>query len=286
MNATTQYIMGIYQLAMIVRDTLGYVAPRKDSQFKKDIYEHRAQSFKLLVAPGSPFNHFLSLNEKNAEKLLKNITDFETEIYSSESRIFRVTGDVVEVDKSQAKQVYNMSIGIYQTLLDILKGYLQHAEENGNLEAHVRDVINADEYYFRSLAHYALVNDLFSLFKEYSEAMRAHNGESNPIAKFINEDINELTKYVAFMDQHNNVKNVTYKKLADMTKAFIENMSGRRDLPEGKHFPDIFNELNDFALRTLQDAEVKWRELFMPLAKEYQDFIKEQNERKNPEDLA
>ena len=56
MNATTQYIMGIYQLAMIVRDTLGYVVPRKENFFKKDIYEHRAKSFALLTAEGSPFS--------------------------------------------------------------------------------------------------------------------------------------------------------------------------------------------------------------------------------------
>lgn len=286
MNATTQYIMGIYQLAMIVRDTLGYVVPRKENFFKKDIYEHRAKSFALLTAEGSPFSHFLSLNEEKAEKLVKNINDFQTELYSSESRIFRVSGDHVEVDQSQAKQVYNMTIGIYQTLLDILKGYLTHARASGELEARVAEVIAADEYYFRSLAHYALVNDLFKLFKEYSEAMRAHNGESNPVAKFINEDINELTKYVAFMDQHNEVKNVPYKKMVDMTKAFVENMSGRRDLPEGKNFPEVFNELNDFALHTLQDAEVKWREIFVPLAKDYQDYITKENERKNPQDLA
>ena len=286
MNATTQYIMGIYQLAMIVRDTLGYVAPRKDGFFKKDIYEHRANSFALLTAEGSPFSHFVSLNKEKAEKLLTNINDFQTEIYSSESRIFRVSDDHVEVDKGQAKQVYNMSIGIYQTLLDILKGYVSHARSTGELETRVGEVIIADEYYFRSLAHYALINDLFKLFKEYSEAMRAHNGESNPVAKFINEDINELTKYIAFMDQHNDVKNVTYKKMVDMTKAFIENMSGRRDLPEGKNFPEVFNELNEFALRTLQDAEGKWREVFVPLAKDYQDFIADQNERKNPQDLA
>lgn len=286
MNATTQYIMGIYQLSMIVRDTLGYVAPRKENFFKKDVYEHRVQSFALLTGEGSPFQHFVSINKEKAEKLLSNISDFQNDIYSSESRIFRIVDDHIEVDQSQAKQVYNMTVGIYQTLLDILKGYLKHAEENKELEARVREVIAADEYYFRSLAHYALVNDIFKLFKEYSDAMRSHQGEPNPIAKFINEDINELTKYVAFMDQHNEVKNVSYKKMVDMTKAFIENMSGKRDLPEGKNFPEIFKELNEFALRTLQDAEAKWREIFIPLAKDYQDYINEQNERKNQSDLA
>ncbi len=286
MNPTSEYIMGLYQLAMIVRDTVGYVAPQKENVFKKEVYEHRASSFALLVGQGSPFAHFVSINEEKAEKLLKNIKDFQQDIYSPESRIFRVVEDHVEVDQSQHKHVYNMTVGIYQTLLDILSGYIKFAKENEQLDPRISEVINADEYYFRSLVHFALVNDVFKLFKEYSEAMRAHKGEQNPIAKFINEDINELTKYVAFMDQHNRVKNVTYKKMVDMTKAFIENMSGRRDLPEGKNFPAVFQELHDFCLRTLQDAEVKWRNVFMPLAKDYQDHINKKNERKNPQDLA
>jgi hypothetical protein len=62
-------------------------------------------------------------------------------------------------------------------------------------------------------------------------------------------------------------------------------MGGQRQLPEGKNFPELFTELNEFALKTLQDAETNWRTIFLPVAKAHQEEMKK-NERKNPEDLS
>ncbi len=285
MNTVTQYILGIYQLNMIIRDTVTYVAPRKDQKFSKEIYEHRARSFELLTAEGSPFAHFISINQEKAEKLVQNIEEFKKEMYSPESRIFKVVGDEVEVDHKMHYRVYEMSVGIYQTLLDVLIGYLKYAKDNKQLEHRIDELISADEYYFRSLAYFAIINDVFKLFKEFSDVMHQHKGEPNPVAKFINEDINKMVQLIAFMNKHNKVTNLTFKKMTDLINAFVEHMGGQRELPEGKGFPELFAELNDFALKTLQDAENNWRALFIPIAKEYQDEINKR-ERKNPEDLS
>ncbi len=285
MNTVSQYILGIYQINMIIRDTVSYVAPRKEQAFSKEIYEHRARSLELLTAEGSPFAHFVSINKDKAEKLVENINEFKQEMYSPESRIFRVVGDNVEVDDKMHHRVYEMSVGIYQTLLDVLTGYLKYAKDNNQLELRIDELIHADEYFFRSLAYFALINDIFKLFKEFSDAMHQHKGEPNPIAKFINEDINKMVQLIAFMNKHNRVTNLTYKKMNDLVNAFIEHMGGQRQLPEGKNFPELFAEVNDFALKTLQDAETNWRNVFLPIAKAHQEEIKK-NERKNPEDLS
>ncbi len=285
MNSTTQYIVGIYQISMVIRDTLGYASPAKENIFPKNIYKHRHNSFNLLIGEGSPFAHFVSINSEKSEKLLQNIKDYQEEVFGKDSRIFRLTPETVEVDRSQHKSIYNMSIGIYQTLLDILNGYLNFAKENGTFEQSIADVIAADEYFFKSLAHYCIINDIFKLFREYSDAMRDNKGEPSPISKFINEDIVQLVNFVNFMGQHSNVKNVTYNTMVDHVKAFIDSMSGKRDLPEGQTFPTLFNEVNALCLKTLQDAEGKWRALFLPLAKEYQQFTENINKKK-PEDLA
>jgi hypothetical protein len=182
-------------------------------------------------------------------------------------------------------RVYEMAIGIYQTLLDVLGGYIKYAKDNDQLELRIEELVAADEYFFRSLSYFALINDIFKLFKEFSDAMQQHKGEPNPIAKFINEDINKMVQLIAFMNKHNRVTNLTYKKMTDLTNAFIEHMGGQRQLPEGKNFPELFTELNEFALKTLQDAETNWRTIFLPVAKAHQEEMKK-NERKNPEDLS
>ena len=285
MTTITAYIFGIYQLSMMVRDVLGYVAPQGEKKFSKDAYERRSKTFELLSGEGSPFAHFISINKDKSEKLVGNLSEFQKDIYSSESLIFRVVGDFVEVDASQHLRVYDMTIGIYQTFSDILKGYLQFGEQNPEFDKRVATLIREDEYYFRSLAHFALVNDLFKLFKEYSDARNRDKSDDNPVAKFINEDIKKVVGFINFLDKHNTIKNVTYKLMTDNVKAFIENMSGQRELPAGKNFPEVFNELNAMCLKTLQDAEAKWRDLFLPLAREHADMLNN-NERKNPEDLS
>jgi hypothetical protein len=285
MTTITAYIFGIYQLSMMVRDVLGYVAPQGEKKFSKYAYERRSKTFELLSGEGSPFAHFVSINKDKSEKLVGNLSEFQKDIYSSESLIFRVVGDFVEVDASQHLRVYDMTIGIYQTFSDILKGYLQFGEQNPEFDKRVATLIREDEYYFRSLAHFALVNDLFKLFKEYSDARNRDKSDDNPVAKFINEDIKKVVGFINFLDKHNTIKNVTYKLMTDNVKAFIENMSGQRELPAGKNFPEVFNELNAMCLKTLQDAEAKWRDLFLPLAREHADMLNN-NERKNPEDLS
>ncbi len=285
MNSTTQYIVGIYQINMVIRDTLGYAAPAKENVYPRNIYEHRRDSFALLVGEGSPFAHFVSINKEKSEKLVQNIKDFQDEVFSKDSRIFHLTTDTVEVDRSQHKVIYNMAVGIYQTILDILNGYLGFSKESGTFEQAVADTIAADEYFFKSLAHYTIINDIMKLFKEFSDAMRDNKGEPSPVSKFINEDIIQLVNFINFMGQHNGVKNVTYNTMVDQVRAFIDAMSGKRDLPEGKTFPTLFAEVNALCLKTLQDAEGKWRTLFVPLAKEYQQFTESQTNKK-PEDLA
>lgn len=285
MTNLTLHIFGIYQLSMLVRDSLGYLAPKGERNFSKDAYLHRVKSFELLRKDGTPFGFFVSQNKEKAEKLVSNLDEFASEVYSTESRIFRVSGDFVEVDASQHLRVYEMALGINQTLIDILNGFVAHNRGQEQFEERLVTLLEAEEYYYRALAHYALANDLIKLFKEYSEARAQDNSKDNPIAKFINEDIIRVINLVRFLAKYNKVKNTTYKNMTDLFNAFIEQIAGQRDLEEGKTFPQLFNDLVDMTFKTLQDAEQKFQVVLMPFINEQQKLEKE-NERKNPEDLA
>lgn len=284
MTNLTIYIFGIYQLQMMIRDSIGYLTPKNDQAFKKDAYLKRAETFNILQGEGSPFAHFVTLNKEQSVKLLENLKDFGTDIYSSESTIFRVTGDVVEVDAGQHLKVYDMAIGLYQTFVDIINGYFTYAKENEELDPRLVTLVSIDEYYTRSLAHYALSTDLVKLFKEYSEARSKDKDPNSPVAKFINEDIVKIIGLINFLEKHNKVTNAVYKDMTDKVHAFIEYIAGKRQLPEGKTFPEIFVELKEATLKTLQDAEIKWREAFIPIANEHAAAMEKQ--RRKQQDLA
>lgn len=279
------HIFGIYQISILVRDSLGYLAPKGNRNFSKDAYLNRAESFKLLRAEGSPFAFFVSQNAEKAEKLLSNLNEFEQDVYSPESRIFRVVGDYVEVDASQHLRVYEMALGINQTMLDILYGFLHNTKDDPAFDKRLIDLVAAEEYFYRSLAHYALANDLIKLFKEYSEARAQNNSPDNPIAKFINEDIVRVINLIRFLSKYNKVKNTTYKSMTDAVNAFIEQIAGQRDLEEGKTFPQVFESLVEITFGAVRDSEAKLQAILLPLVQEHREHDKKY-ERKNPEDLA
>lgn len=275
MNATTQYIMGIYQLNLLFRDTLGYLAPKRDDKFTKDLYLQRGENIRRLISEGSPFSNFLKNNAANSTKISDNINDFLETVYSEQSTIFRVVGELVEVDHSQHIRVYEMIMGIYQTLEDILYGYLNHAKETNTFEQEIADAISQDEYFFRSLATYTLSNDMFKLFREYSDAMRSANGQANPIANFISEDLKKVLNLIKFQEKHNKVTIARYKENEEKVNLFINYMTGQTPLPAGSNFETLFTELNEFVFKTLQEAEMMWRDKFVPLFNEYIKLINE-----------
>ncbi len=279
------HIFGIYQVSILIRDSLGYLAPKGDRKFSKDAYLNRAESFKLLRQEGTPFAFFVSQNKDKADKLVSNLNEFEMEVYSPESRIFRVVGDFVEVDASQHLRVYEMALGINQTMLDILAGFLINTKNDPAFDPRLIALVDAEEYFYRSLAHYGLANDLVKLFKEYSEARAQNNTPDNPVAKFINEDIVRVINLIRFLAKYNKVKNTTYKHMTDQVNAFIEQIAGQRDLDAGKTFPQVFEELIETTFGAVRDSEQKLQAVLIPLVEEHRIHDKEQ-ERKNPQDLA
>ena len=54
MNQTTRYVMDIYQVSVIVRDTLEYLIQKKDG-YNADVYKQRKEILKLALTENHPF---------------------------------------------------------------------------------------------------------------------------------------------------------------------------------------------------------------------------------------
>ncbi len=285
MNNTSIFIFGIYQLSLHIRDTLHYTAPNKAETFLAAQHANRAKSMERLMAEGSPFSAFLKANEEKAKTIKEHLDTFMQELYSDDTRILRVVGDLVEVDEKQHIRIYDMTFGIFQTLDDIMRGYIAHSKKEETYEVKMEDAVNYNEYFFRAVANYVLVNDLIKYFREYGQAMHEAKGEMNPVAQFISEDIKKLISYVHFVDQHNKVKDNVYWETADIVKAFVDQITGKRALPSGKRFDDIFNEVREKTFQTVLDAEAKWQKVFTPLHKEYVQIMNERISKAKKENM-
>ena len=63
MNQTTRYVMDIYQVSVIVRDTLEYLIQKKDG-YNADVYKQRKEILKLALTENHPFSRFLANNNE------------------------------------------------------------------------------------------------------------------------------------------------------------------------------------------------------------------------------
>ena len=129
-----------------------------------------------------------------------------------------------------------MVVGLFQTVEDILQGYLNHAKKTNTYEESLEKAINSNEYYFRTLSHLVIVHDLIKAFNEFQVAMRESKGEPSPVANFINDDITKYYGFIAFQKKHNRVKDASYHEMLDKVNMLVQAMSGKRSLPEGTTF--------------------------------------------------
>lgn len=270
MNQTTHYILGIYQINLILRDSLEYMMPNKE--FKLEAYNHRERGLKSLLNENAPFGQFVKNNGEKAEEVMKNLQRFYDEVYGENSSIVKVHGDKVEVDASKHTIFYEMVVGIFQTIEDIMQGFLKHARENGTYEEYLEKAINSNEYFFRAASHLVIVHDLIKLFNEFQVAYREAKGEKSPVVNFINDDINKYFGFILFQKKHNRVKDASYHAMLDKVMMLIEAMNGRRQLPEGVTFPSLFSDVEQAILKEVEKSEVLWKTDFAPLIKDYIEY--------------
>jgi hypothetical protein len=286
MNTTSHYIMGIYQLNLLLRDSLEYMLPNRT--FTVDVYEKRQKGIASLLSENSPFSSFVKNNGEKAEEVMNNFRNFEVEVYSDKGSIVKIHSDQVEVDQAKHIAFYEMVVGLFQTVEDILQGYLNHAKKTNTYEESLEKAINSNEYYFRTLSHLVIVHDLIKAFNEFQVAMRESKGEPSPVANFINDDITKYYGFIAFQKKHNRVKDASYHEMLDKVNMLVQAMSGKRSLPEGTTFPDLFKDVEQSILKEVEKSEALWKVTFAPVMNEYIKFSKEAAEKaqKKMENLA
>ena len=144
------------------------------------------------------------------------------------------------------------------------------------------DVINKEELFYHGLANMLLIDELDHLFAEYNKARNEAKGAITPQSNFISNDINRVVSLMNMLRQRSPIKSNDYYELIDPEFALIEMTSGRRDLPEGKNFGDVFTSVKKIA----REKTIKWENEWKPA---YDTFIRhfaEEAEKMNNQNAA
>ena len=200
---------------------------------------------------------------------MNKIKELLDTIYGENSTIVRLNAEGTElrVDNAQHIAVYEAVMPIHEELRNIIAAHVQQAnKENKFDEPSFPEVLEKEEYFYRGLVNMLLIDDLDHLFAEYNKARQEAKGAITPQSNFIQNDIGSIVGYMNMSRQRCALRSADYYELIDPEFALIEMTSGRRDLPEGKNFGDVFTSVKKLA----REKTMKWEQAWKPV---YEKFI-------------
>ena len=125
------------------------------------------------------------------------------------------------------------------------------------------EVFNGEEF----VGNHTLTTDKAYLGDALEEAGLVE-GEESATSRFINNDINEIVKLIYTVRGSSRLTDERYMDVQDKVLKLIEYMTGRRDLPAGQSFGNIFKDVNDTLNGYVREVEPAFRNSYVPLMNE------------------
>lgn len=257
MNNFSLYTFRLYHYLLTIRDTLEYTIKR---DHKTEIYEARKKILTENLEAGTPFGDFLSNNGENGDKIREKIQSFIKDVFSEESTILMPSGDTVRVDVAQTVTIFDMTVGLTETLRDIVNQYVAHGQQNKEIDPMIVNLVADDERMYRIVLSMLIMRAFEESFGEFQKVMNESKGQPTPQSNFIVQ--NEIAKYAGFLRfsrQHARcTDNETLDLLDDVLKV-VEMTEGRRQRPNNRGFKEIFDELNAKLNEATAKFEAVWK---------------------------
>ena len=266
MNNFSLYTFRLYHYLLTIRDTLEYTIKR---DHKVEIYENRKRILVDNLQEGTPFGDFLKNNGETGDKIREKVQSFIDELYSEKSTILMPSGELVRVDTAQVVTLYDMTVGLTETLRDIVFQYVAHGLSIKEIDPMMVDLVNDDERMYRIILSMLVMRSFEESFAEFQKVMGESQGKPTPQSNFIVQ--NELVKmagYLRFSRQHTRSTDNETLDLLDDTLKVIEMTEGRRQRPDNKGFKEIFDDLNNRLNMTAAKFENTWKNQYQKVVAE------------------
>ena len=266
MNNFSLYTFRLYHYLLTIRDTLEYTIKR---DHKVEIYENRKRILVDNLQEGTHFGDFLENNGETGDKIREKVQSFIDELYSEKSTILMPSGQDVRVDTAQVVTLYDMTVGLTETLRDIVFQYVAHGLSIKEIDPMMVDLVNDDERMYRIILSMLVMRSFQESFAEFQKVMGESEGKPTPQSNFIVQ--NELVKmagYLRFSRQHTRCTDNETLDLLDDTLKVIEMTEGRRQRPDNKGFKEIFEDLNNRLNAAAAKFENVWKNQYQKVVAE------------------
>ena len=260
MNNFSLYTFRLYHYLLTLRDTMEYTIKR---DHKVEVYENRKKILTENLEEGTPFGDFLKNNGEAGDKIREKVQEFIKNLYSEESTILVPSGDLVRVDVAQAVTLFDMTVGLTETLRDIVYQYIAYGQERKEIDPMIVGLVADDERMYRIVLSMLVMRSFEESFAEFQKVMAESQGKPTPQSNFIVQ--NELVKYAGFLRfsrQHTRATDNETLDLLDETLKVIEMTEGRRQRPDNKGFKEIFDDINNKLNTTAAKFEGVWKKTY------------------------
>ena len=266
MNNFSLYTFRLYHYLLTLRDTMEYTIKR---DHKVEVYESRKKILTENLEEGTPFGDFLKNNGEAGDKIREKVQEFIKNLYSEESTILVPSGDLVRVDVGQTVTLFDMTVGLTETLRDIVYQYIAYGQGNKEIDPMIVGLVSDDERMYRIVLSMLVMRSFEESFAEFQKVMAESQGKATPQSNFIVQ--NELVKYSGFLRfsrQHTRATDNETLDLLDETLKVIEMTEGRRQRPDNKGFKEIFDDLNAKLNNAAAKFENTWKQTYTRVVQE------------------
>ena len=258
MNQTTRFVMGIYQVSLMIRDALEYIQDKET--FDLNVYKQRKQFIEHGLIESAPLSRFLSQNGDVGKNIRNNLNDFVDAVYGDDSTIVSIDGDKVVSDKGQKLKMLDFIVGLHETLQDVMKGFINQSKNDNTYEEELDTFLKYDEKFFRSLLCINLVDQIHALFLDFNKAMQQSKGEPGPATNFILNDLKRVVGFLKFENEHADKEDEGFKKAYDASFLMLQYMEGSKKAEdEGTTIKDQIVEARKLWQVEIGKNEPEWR---------------------------
>lgn len=279
MNNYTAAIASFLRFDVVVFNTLEY-AMKKD-KYDINAFKARKEVIEAEITKNTPLKNCLDNSGEAGEKLTNKIKDLLETVYGENSTIVKLSADGTElrVDAAQHIAIFDAVMPIHEELRSIIAAHVNQAiKENKYDEPSYPNLLEKEEFFYRGLVNMLLVDELDHLFAEYNKARAEAKGAITPASNFIQNDIGRIVNFMQMSRTRCSLKSLDYYEMIDPEFALIEMTGGRRDLPQGKNFGDMFTEMKKICREKTQKWELAWQPLYQEFLQHFAEEAKKMQE--------
>ena len=269
MENISRVIVSMVYYNSLVRDTLEYTLAR--DTFDVNYYDYKRNGIVNEIKLNTPLKAFLDNNSEKGADLKKRLEQFGEDFYSDNSTVIKKASDGLRVDRAQAVRIFEAVVPLHEELNSIITLHINYARENKMLDERLVKLQAADELFYRGVALLSLNGELVRQFDEFQKAMKESNGQETPASNFIQNDINKIVRLLRTVREAATTRDDLYITAVDAEFAMVEMMNGKRNVPAGKNWRDVFEDVNAKINELIKVSEAGWRENYGPLLQELID---------------